>query len=139
MQKWLISAVLSVVFGSVAVLAQGQPPRDERRPQSPQPPPQQMMQQQMMQHQAAMQRLHQVQVGQPRCPLAHHGPLLALLVLGSAIIHILLAVWVYQDLRRRNTGSGIWIVITLLAGLCGAAVYALVRIGEKPLTDSAQK
>ena len=131
MQKWLLSAVFSLVFGSVAVLAQGQPPRDERRPQSPPPPQQHMMQQQMMQHQMAMQRQHQVQVSQPRCPLAHHGPLLVLLVLGTAIIHILLAMWVYQDLRKRNTGSGIWIVITLLAGLCGAAVYALVRLGEK--------
>ena len=47
------------------------------------------------------------------------------------VVHILLAVWVFQDIRRRNAGSGIWIVVTLLTGLCGAAVYALVRIGEK--------
>ena len=132
MQKWLLSAVLGVVFGSVAVLAQGQPPPDDRRPQSPQPPPQQMLHQQMLQHQMAMQQ-HQMQASQPRCPLGRHaGPLLGLLVLVTTVIHTLLAVWVYQDLRRRNTGSGIWIVITLLAGLCGAAVYALVRLGEKP-------
>lgn len=132
MQKWLLSVVVGLVLGSVAVLAQGQPSHNERRPQAPQPPPQQMMQQQMMQHQAAMQRMHQMQAMSPRCPLGHHAkPALALLLLGAAIIHILLAVWVYQDLRKRNTGSGIWIVITLLAGLCGAAVYALVRIGEK--------
>ncbi|MCX7009846.1 MAG: hypothetical protein NTY53_21830 [Kiritimatiellaeota bacterium] len=133
MQKWLFSIVLGVVFGSVAVLAQGQPPRDERRPQMPQPPPQQMMQQQMMHHQAAMQRMHQMQASQPRCPLGHHAkPALALLLLGATVIHILLTVWVYGDLRRRNSGSGIWIAMVLLTGLCGAAVYALVRIGEKP-------
>ena len=131
MQKWLFSTLLGVVFGSVAVLAQGQPPRDEQRPPLPPPPQQQMMQQQMLQHQMAMQ--HQMQAGQPRCPLGRHArPLLGLMLLGAAVIHILLAVWVYQDLRRRNTGSGIWIVITLLAGLCGAAVYALVRLGDKP-------
>ena len=32
---------------------------------------------------------------------------------------------------RRNAGSGLWIVVTLLTGLFGAAVYALVRLGEK--------
>ena len=57
---------------------------------------------------------------------------MGLLVLVTTVIHVLLAVWVYQDLRRRNTGSGIWIIITLLVGLCGAAVYALVRLGDKP-------
>jgi hypothetical protein len=133
MQKWLLSAVLGVVFGSVAVLAQGQPPPDDRQPQLTQPPPQQLLHQQMLQHQLAMQQQQQMQVSQPRCPLGRHAwPVLGLLVLVTTVIHTLLAVWVYQDLRRRNTGSGLWIVITLLAGLCGAAVYALVRLGEKP-------
>ena len=48
------------------------------------------------------------------------------------IVHILLAIWVYGDIRRRNTGSGIWIIITLLTGLLGALVYAIVRLGDKP-------
>jgi len=52
------------------------------------------------------------------------------LMLLCATIHILLAVWVYQDIRRRNAGSGIWIVVALLTGLLGTAVYALVRIGD---------
>ena len=46
------------------------------------------------------------------------------------IVHILVAVWVYQDIRKRNAGSGIWIVIALLAGLVGVLVYAVVRIGD---------
>ena len=46
------------------------------------------------------------------------------------VVHILCAVWVYQDIRRRNAGSGIWIVIALLTGLLGTLVYAVVRIGE---------
>lgn len=133
MQKWLLNAVLGVVFGTVVVLAQEQPPRDERQPQVPPPP--QLLHQQMLPHQPPMQQ--PMPACQPlRCPLGRHAwPVLGLLVLGTAVIHILLAVWVYQDLRRRNTGSGIWIVITLLAGLCGAAVYALVRLGEKPAPD----
>jgi len=42
----------------------------------------------------------------------------------------LCAVWVYQDIRRRASGSGIWIVIALLTGLLGTLVYAVVRLGE---------
>ena len=46
-------------------------------------------------------------------------------------VHILLTVWVYQDLKQRKSASRIWAVVTLLTGLCGAAVYALVRLGDK--------
>ena len=46
------------------------------------------------------------------------------------VVHILAAVWVFQDIRIRGSGSGIWIVITLIAGLLGALVYAVVRISE---------
>jgi len=52
---------------------------------------------------------------------------LLLLVL---VVHILTAVWVYQDIRQRNHGSGIWIVIALLTGLLGTLVYAIVRLGN---------
>jgi hypothetical protein len=54
-----------------------------------------------------------------------------------AVVHLLLAVWVYQDIRKRNAGSGIWIVVTLLTGLFGAAVYALARLGEKQAAPPA--
>jgi hypothetical protein len=52
------------------------------------------------------------------------------LLLLIAVIHILVAIWVYTDIRQRNRGSGIWIVIALLAGLLGALVYAIVRLGD---------
>ncbi len=58
------------------------------------------------------------------------APLLILL----AIVHILTAIWVYQDIRRRGVGSGIWIVIALLTGLLGTLVYAIVRLGNTPQT-----
>jgi len=54
------------------------------------------------------------------------GLLLALCL----IVHILVAVWVYMDIRQLGRGSGIWIVIALLTGLLGALVYAVVRIGD---------
>ncbi len=58
------------------------------------------------------------------------GPLLILI----AIVNILTAIWVYQDIRRRGVGSGIWIVIALLTGLLGTLVYAVVRLGNTPQT-----
>ena len=66
-------------------------------------------------------------------PSPHHGKGKACgaIFVVCAVIHILLAMWVYQDIRKRNTGSGLWIVITLLTGLLGALVYAIVRIGDK--------
>jgi len=52
------------------------------------------------------------------------------------IVNILVAIWVYQDIRKRNAGSGLWIAIALLTGLLGALVYAVVRIGDTPQPKS---
>ncbi len=66
-----------------------------------------------------------------RAWLGHHrrSPLRGLFIV-LLVVHILAAVWVYQDIRKRSAGSGIWIVLTLLTGLCGTVVYALVRLGD---------
>jgi len=63
------------------------------------------------------------------------GKLLPIAIL-CFVVHILLAVWVYKDIRARNSGSGIWIVIVLLTGLFGVLPYAVVRLGETPKTKS---
>ena len=55
---------------------------------------------------------------------------LGFLLLICAVVHILVAIWVYMDIRQLNRGSGIWIIIALLAGLLGALVYAVVRLGD---------
>jgi len=52
------------------------------------------------------------------------------LLIVIAIVHILTVIWVYQDIRKRGVGSGIWIVIALLTGLLGTLVYAVVRLGD---------
>ena len=44
--------------------------------------------------------------------------------------HILLAVWVFLDIRKRGEGNGIFIALALLAGFCGAILYALVRLAD---------
>ena len=55
-------------------------------------------------------------------------PLFLMLIIS---LHILLAVWVYKDIRNKDSESGIWIIIALVAGLPGVAVYAIVRLGNK--------
>ena len=46
------------------------------------------------------------------------------------VINVLLTIWVYQDMRKRSAGSGIWVAITLFAGVFGALIYAVVRLGD---------
>jgi len=46
------------------------------------------------------------------------------------VVNILVTVWVFTDIRARNHGSGIWIVVTLLTGLFGALIYTLARLGD---------
>ena len=60
----------------------------------------------------------------------HKRAMCPIFVICFIVVHILVATWVYTDIRRRNCGSGIWIVIALLAGLLGALVYAVVRLGD---------
>ncbi len=83
-----------------------------------------------MELQQRRQKMSHYQKGRKK----NHGEKLCpLFILGAVVVHILVAIWVYQDLRRRGRGSGIWIVIALLAGLLGTLVYAVVRLGDKEL------
>lgn len=64
----------------------------------------------------------------------HHHRLCGLLCwLGLCIVicNILLAVWIFTDIRKRGEGSGLFIVLALLIGIPAAVVYALVRIGDR--------
>jgi hypothetical protein len=45
--------------------------------------------------------------------------------------NVLLAVWIFMDIRKRGEGNGIFIALALLAGFPAAVVYSLVRIGDK--------
>ena len=70
----------------------------------------------------------------PRCPLKGmccRCPILAALFLLASVINILIAVWIYTDIRKRGEGPGIFIALALIAGIPTAIIYALVRIGDK--------
>ena len=47
------------------------------------------------------------------------------------IFNILVAIWIFSDIRKRGEGSGIFIALALLAGNPTAIIYAIVRIGDK--------
>lgn len=47
------------------------------------------------------------------------------------IINILIAVWIFTDIRKRGEGSGVFVALALLAGIPTAIIYAIVRIGDK--------
>ena len=70
------------------------------------------------------------------CPMAskcanevHH--LIGLLCFIGMICNILLAIWIYTDIRKRNEGSGIFVALALFAGIPTAIIYALTRIGDR--------
>ena len=54
----------------------------------------------------------------------HDGGALVLLII---VTNILLTVWVCKDMRERKIGRALWVPITLLAGVFGAILYAIVR------------
>jgi len=64
---------------------------------------------------------------------AHKGiaDLIKLCCLVAFIFNILIAIWIFTDIRKRGEGSGIFIALALLAGVPAAIIYAIVRIGDK--------
>jgi hypothetical protein len=66
---------------------------------------------------------------------AKHGKDIAELVklcfLVAFIFNILIAIWIFTDIRKRSEGSGIFVALALLAGIPAAIIYAIVRIGDK--------
>jgi len=133
MKRCILIMVLATMFAPAAVFCQ-EPERQED-------PEYQMemrgMEMELEQRDAEMgfqRSMQELELEKRKIELEHmrrghkHGkhPLLFLVV----IVHILVAVWVYRDIRQRNAGSGIWIVVALVAGLLGALVYAVFRLGD---------
>ncbi len=91
---------------------------------------------QRMEDEAAFERqMNEMDLEARRVEIEHQGEdgddgggILLILII---VVHILVAVWVYQDIAARKCGSGIWVVIALIAGLVGTLVYAVVRIGDR--------
>jgi hypothetical protein len=58
------------------------------------------------------------------------GIFLAILVVWL-VCNVLLASWIFTDIRKLGQGHGIFIALALLAGFPAAILYAVVRIGDK--------
>ena len=73
--------------------------------------------------------------GAPRPEPGKHlkeiSDLVKLCFLVAIIFNILLAIWIFSDIRKRGEGSGVFIALALLAGVPAAIIYAIVRIGDK--------
>ena len=64
--------------------------------------------------------------------------MLRLIILACIVCNVLLAVWIYSDIRKRGEGSGIFIALALVAGIPAAIIYSLVRIADKVPTAGKQ-
>jgi hypothetical protein len=53
------------------------------------------------------------------------------IVLVWLVCNVLLAAWIFTDIRKQGQGHGIFIALALLAGFPAAILYAVVRIGDK--------
>ncbi len=136
MKRCILIMVLAAMFAPVAVFSQELERQEDPEYQMEMHERQMELEQRdaEMGFQRSMQELelekHKIELERMRRGHGHRShkkhPFLLLVI----IVHILVAVWVYQDIRKRNAGSGIWIVIALVAGLLGALVYAVVRIGD---------
>lgn len=133
MKRWILSMVLVGMFTPALTVGQEFEAEDrelqmelhERKMELQQREAeidykQRMQELELEKHKIELERMRKTHKGGPH-------PLLALIL----IIHILTAVWVYQDIKQRDRGSGIWIVIALLTGLLGTLVYAVVRLGDE--------
>ena len=133
MKRYVLTMLLATLFVPAAVF--GQEPEPQEKPEFQMGMRARQMELEQREMEMDMQRrMQELELEKHKIELEHmrrgykHGkhPLLFLVV----IVHILVAVWVYKDIRQRNAGSGIWIVIALVAGLLGALVYAVVRLGD---------
>jgi len=68
-------------------------------------------------------------------PPGHHPPFLFhhFFILGLVLltINILLTIIATLDMAKAKRFNGVWIPVVLIAGLPGAAIYALFRLGDK--------
>ena len=145
MKRYVLSMMLVTIFVPAFAAAQEEGPEDIKFQMEMRQREMELQQQEAeMDIERRMQELElekrKIELEHMRRPKEHPGQVkdndddddddlhpLLLLVL---VVHILCAVWVYQDIRRRASGSGLWIVIALLTGLLGTLVYAVVRLGE---------
>ncbi len=124
MKRYVLSMMLAAMFLPTGLLGQ-EPEQEEMEFQM-------QMRRREMEMREREAQMQEIELEKRRIELdrLHQKDKLHPLLLLVIVVHILSAVWVYQDIRRRGRGSGIWIVIAVLTGLLGTLVYAVVRLGD---------
>lgn len=56
---------------------------------------------------------------------------LGLFFLIGIICNILMAIWIFTDIRKRGDGPAIFVAMAVVAGIPAALIYSLVRLGDK--------
>ncbi len=132
MRQWAWVLVLAALLGATAVCQEAPP---EAGPEYQME--MRMRELKLQEHEAKLEfqrRMEELELRAREQQLdrenKREGGGLAVLLLGCLIVRILVAVWIYQDMRQRNAGSGMWIILGLLGGLLAALVYAIVRLGD---------
>jgi len=82
-----------------------------------------------------MQGIHPPMLPGSAPPAAKHlkgiSDALGLLFLIGIICNILMAVWIFTDIRKRGDGPAIFVAMAVVAGIPAALIYSLVRLGDK--------
>jgi hypothetical protein len=87
----------------------------------------------------------EIEMMRHRMGMHHGGPmcgLIALMMIGCLVSHILLTVWVCKDMNEKKIARALWVPIVLFTGPAGAILYALVRLADlrdQPAAPAAAK
>jgi hypothetical protein len=71
-------------------------------------------------------------------PMKGLRDLVGFLFLIGFICNILMAIWIYTDIRKRGEGSNIFVAMALVAGVPAALIYAVTRIGDRRTWEAAK-
>jgi hypothetical protein len=137
MTKSLLSAVLAFLLVAAPGLCQPPgPPREGREGEAVQEMERRVHELEFQEREADVafnREMRELELQERRRQIegrGHHGGRAFPCLVFFLVVNILLTIWVYQDIRKRGAGSGLWIAITLLAGFFGALLYAVVRLGD---------
>ena len=64
------------------------------------------------------------------------GGIVGLFVVAYLVCNVLMAIWIFTDIRKRGEGPAIFVAMALIAGIPAALIYSLVRIGDRRIPSS---
>lgn len=141
MKRKVWTVVLAATLMTIGTAAVAQPKHGDGPPNDEEMRRRSEKDQEIRHRQAKMEhdkRQREMEIEQRKMELDRHrddgdrgpdpgGCILLLLVL---VVHILLTIWVCKDMREQGIGRALWVPIVLLAGILGAILYAIARVGN---------